>query len=178
MSVVLEAGVPDHAVGLIPLAVGCACCEALGGLGVDARLRWPNDVMVEDRKVAGVLVESGTVEGRVGRVVAGIGMNVANKAPVDEGISLQEVGVQAGVDEVRRAVLDRLDGYEEALAQGRAKDVCNAFMRHAWGIDRLLLLDGEPCFPREIAVDGALIVEDESGEISVHRSGSLRVPDA
>ncbi len=178
MSVVLESRVPEHAMGLVPLSVGCSCCEALRSLGVGAEVRWPNDVMVENRKVGGVLVESGMVEGRVSRVVAGVGINVGNEPPVEEGISLREVGVRASVDEVRRRVLDRLMEYEEILVEGKAKTVCNRFMRYAWGIDRLMLLDGVACFPREIAVDGALIVEDEEGEVSVHRTGSLRLPEA
>jgi len=43
---------------LIPLAVGVACCEAVREMGLAAELRWVNDVLVGDRKVAGFLIES------------------------------------------------------------------------------------------------------------------------
>lgn len=43
--------------GLISLAVGVACCEAVREMGAAAQVRWVNDVLVEGRKVAGFLIE-------------------------------------------------------------------------------------------------------------------------
>jgi BirA family biotin operon repressor/biotin-[acetyl-CoA-carboxylase] ligase len=60
---------------LLPLAAGVAvaeCCEALGAPA--AQVKWPNDVLVEGRKVAGILVEGRPQEGWA---VVGIGLNVA-----------------------------------------------------------------------------------------------------
>jgi BirA family biotin operon repressor/biotin-[acetyl-CoA-carboxylase] ligase len=60
----------------LPLAVGLAVCDALRSIGLTQfRLRWPNDVMVHDRKLAGLLLEQFVP----GRAVAGIGINVSNQ---------------------------------------------------------------------------------------------------
>jgi BirA family biotin operon repressor/biotin-[acetyl-CoA-carboxylase] ligase len=67
LSLVLR--VPDPA--LVPLAAGVAVAEAVGG---DARIKWPNDVLMDGRKVAGILVEGRPQEGWA---VLGIGLNVA-----------------------------------------------------------------------------------------------------
>jgi BirA family transcriptional regulator, biotin operon repressor / biotin---[acetyl-CoA-carboxylase] ligase len=56
---------------LLPLAAGVAVAEAAGP---SARVKWPNDVLIEDRKVAGILAES---RPPAGWVVLGIGVNVA-----------------------------------------------------------------------------------------------------
>jgi BirA family transcriptional regulator, biotin operon repressor / biotin---[acetyl-CoA-carboxylase] ligase len=56
---------------LVPLAAGVAVAEAVGP---DARIKWPNDVLVDGRKVAGILVEGRPQEGWA---VLGIGLNVA-----------------------------------------------------------------------------------------------------
>jgi BirA family transcriptional regulator, biotin operon repressor / biotin---[acetyl-CoA-carboxylase] ligase len=56
---------------LLPLAVGVAVAEEVGG---GARVRWPNDVLLDGRKVAGILVEGRPQERWA---VAGIGLNVA-----------------------------------------------------------------------------------------------------
>ena len=51
----------------------CALLETLSEQGVDGRLKWPNDVMVGDRKIAGILVEQA---GSDGDFVVGVGLNV------------------------------------------------------------------------------------------------------
>lgn len=176
MSVLLEASLPQNAAGLAPLAVGCACCQALEDLGAEALLRWPNDLMLDDAKVGGILVESRTEHDHLEQIVAGIGINVANDPPVETATRVQDAVPGATPADVRRAILDRLGPMEALLAEGQPKAICNQFMQNAWGIGRELLLDGDPCIPKEIAVDGALIVEDLEGNVEIHRTGSLRLP--
>jgi BirA family biotin operon repressor/biotin-[acetyl-CoA-carboxylase] ligase len=60
----------------LPMRCGVAVVEALARFGVDARLKWPNDVLIDGAKVAGVLVESGYLGERPEYFVAGIGLNV------------------------------------------------------------------------------------------------------
>ncbi len=175
-SILLSPEVPAVHQGLIPLAVGCACAEALEKAGVDLGIRWPNDLLLGDRKVGGILVEGRVLGSTLSQVVAGIGINVQNPAPMEGTASLSEVLPHLTPDQLLDAILARLDGYEAALARADAKLVCERFMRYAWGIDRDLVLDGQPCRPREIAVDGALIVERPDGSIDIARSGSLRLP--
>jgi BirA family biotin operon repressor/biotin-[acetyl-CoA-carboxylase] ligase len=60
----------------LSLAVGVAVCRTLRGLGAQGiRLKWPNDVWFEDRKLGGVLVEARTCGGRA-HVVLGVGLNL------------------------------------------------------------------------------------------------------
>src|SRR5579875_2824164 len=69
---VLAAEVPASAWGWLPLLAGLAVVAAVRGCtGVDALLKWPNDVMAEDRKLAGILAEQAGEA-----VVIGIGLNV------------------------------------------------------------------------------------------------------
>lgn len=74
----------------LPLLTGVAVARALGELGVDAALKWPNDVLVADRKVAGLLAER--VDTAAGpAAVLGIGLNVTTtraELPVDSATSL------------------------------------------------------------------------------------------
>lgn len=69
--------VPLARLGGLSLAVGVALAEAAVDLGVaDARVKWPNDVWVSGRKLAGVLIETGGELGGPVDVVVGVGMNV------------------------------------------------------------------------------------------------------
>jgi BirA family biotin operon repressor/biotin-[acetyl-CoA-carboxylase] ligase len=63
----------------LPLAVGVTVAETLASFGVEAQLKWPNDVLRHGRKLAGVLIETATVnDGRQPAVwaVVGIGLNI------------------------------------------------------------------------------------------------------
>ena len=76
--------------GLSALGLVIGVCElrALHGLGVThAKLKWPNDVLVDDRKLGGVLIELRAEQGGPACVVIGIGLNVALGAPVLEQIA-------------------------------------------------------------------------------------------
>jgi BirA family biotin operon repressor/biotin-[acetyl-CoA-carboxylase] ligase len=62
--------------GLLPIVAGLACAEGIGACcGLDVAVKWPNDVTVEGRKLAGILVETQLEGAEVRACVAGIGVN-------------------------------------------------------------------------------------------------------
>ena len=63
---------------LSSLLVGYALLQALTGMGVDVRLKWPNDLLLDGSKIGGILVEE-----RDGVLIAGVGINVAHCPPKD-----------------------------------------------------------------------------------------------
>ena len=79
MSVVAEPGPPAGAATLVPLAASLALADAvMEAAGAEADLKWPNDLLVGGRKVAGILVDaSAGAAGAVDSVVVGIGVNLA-----------------------------------------------------------------------------------------------------
>lgn len=107
-SVLLRPGREPARLGWLPLLAGLAAAEAVRGpSGLDVRVKWPNDLLVGDRKMAGLLAE------RTGdAVVVGIGLNVtmaADERPVPGATSLLLEG-SATLDraELLRAILVRL----------------------------------------------------------------------
>jgi BirA family transcriptional regulator, biotin operon repressor / biotin---[acetyl-CoA-carboxylase] ligase len=67
---------PGHRTGLLPTLAGLACAEGIEACcGVEAGIKWPNDVTAEGRKLAGVLVETHLEESKVRACVTGIGIN-------------------------------------------------------------------------------------------------------
>jgi BirA family biotin operon repressor/biotin-[acetyl-CoA-carboxylase] ligase len=81
------AAVPPARRGWLPLLTGLAVVSAIRAVtGVDARLKWPNDVLVGDRKLAGILAEQAA-----GAIAAGVGINVSTsraELPVQTATSL------------------------------------------------------------------------------------------
>jgi BirA family transcriptional regulator, biotin operon repressor / biotin---[acetyl-CoA-carboxylase] ligase len=99
---------------LLPLAAAVAVCEALP---VDALLKWPNDIWVGGRKIAGILLEGRPQEGWA---VIGIGLNVRTREFPDElrdtATSLALAGVETTVPEALAALLPALDRWLDAAA--------------------------------------------------------------
>jgi BirA family transcriptional regulator, biotin operon repressor / biotin---[acetyl-CoA-carboxylase] ligase len=107
----------------LPLAAAVAVSEALP---VEARIKWPNDVWIDGRKVAGILVEARPQEGWA---VLGIGLNVTtDKFPPElRATSLRLSGAPLSVDESLAALVASLRTWlprstEEILAAWRARD--------------------------------------------------------
>ena len=76
-SLVLRPRLAPDQLGLVTTALGVACAEAIEELtSIEPTIKWPNDVRIGGRKVAGILVESELAGASVGIVVAGMGINV------------------------------------------------------------------------------------------------------
>ena len=98
----------------LPLLTGLAVAATLRDrTGVDTRLKWPNDVVVDDRKLAGILVERVEATGRAPAAVIGIGLNVslrADELPVPGATSLSiEGATTTDRSMLLRALLRTLD---------------------------------------------------------------------
>lgn len=89
------AAAPSSTWGWLPLATGVAVVDAVADTGVTAGLKWPNDVLAGEGKLAGILAEVATGQGAV---VIGVGLNVSLRAQdvgVDGAVSLADLGVAA-----------------------------------------------------------------------------------
>jgi BirA family biotin operon repressor/biotin-[acetyl-CoA-carboxylase] ligase len=115
MSVLLRLrGIAPGALGWLPLLTGVAVADALrDAAGVDAKLKWPNDVLIDGRKVSGILAEvvPGQADQPIG-VVVGIGINVSlaeAELPVPHATSLALSGApDTDRTALARAVLDQI----------------------------------------------------------------------
>ncbi|MDP9096387.1 MAG: biotin--[acetyl-CoA-carboxylase] ligase, partial [Pseudomonadota bacterium] len=89
----------------LAFAAGLATIDALAASGVSGgrlRLKWPNDILLDTRKLAGLLVEA-SVTGTRSRTIVGIGINIATCPPdtAFPATSLAEAGVHVSVDALR-----------------------------------------------------------------------------
>jgi BirA family transcriptional regulator, biotin operon repressor / biotin---[acetyl-CoA-carboxylase] ligase len=146
---------------LLPLAAAVAVAEVAGGA---AAIKWPNDVQLGGRKVAGILVEGRPQEGWM---VLGIGVNVAVR-PDDLPPELRETATTLGLEpeDVERALGALLTALERWLAAPpgailsayRARDAL-AGKEIAWGTGR----------GRAAGVDeeGRLLVKTADGEVAL-----------
>jgi BirA family biotin operon repressor/biotin-[acetyl-CoA-carboxylase] ligase len=156
----------------LPLLTGLAVVDGLGSHGVQASLKWPNDVLVGESKVAGLLVER--VERPGGAVaVVGIGLNVSStrdELPVESATSLLLAGAgSADRSAVLQAVLESFTGWYEGWRAlgGRADRLRPSYVAACSTLGRRVRVElptGEPLEGRAVGVDddGRLRVDDGS----------------
>lgn len=164
-SIILRPRLAPAAWPLLSLAAAVAVARVVRRLaGVEARLKWPNDVVVAGRKLAGILLESRAGDGPV--VVVGIGVNVGQRRwPPDlEGraTSVQEASGRA-ID--REALL--LAVIEEvAIWRGHLEREGVAPVRAEWlalsdTIGRTVAVDGLRGVAIDLDTSGALVIEQD-----------------
>ena len=116
LSAVLRPAVEPARIASLALAVALGVVLGLERLGVFARLKWPNDVLLGDAKLAGVLLEMTAETDRVDRVIAGVGVNVQRPAgDIAENaafVSDQMPGVR-----LAQAAAAELDGIADAYSR-------------------------------------------------------------
>ena len=113
-------GIPARARGWIPLVAGAAMARAVAAqvaeAGHDARVKWPNDVLLDGAKLCGILAE--VVPGHPDAVVVGAGVNTrmtAEQLPVPTATSFAIAGLEADEDRLLADYLTALDEQLRAL---------------------------------------------------------------
>ena len=157
------------------LVVADAVDEVLGGEGPRARLKWPNDVLLDDRKVAGVLCEGRWQGDGLQWLALGVGVNVCNEIPAD--LARGAAALYEFRPGVRRVdLLNRLvPGVAAVTAGGLILNEAEgqAFSERDWLRARTLKA---PVPGRAIGIraDGALLVHDGAGTVAV-REGHVEL---
>ncbi len=121
-SLVLRPAWEPEAVGLVSLAAGAAMAEAASELSTrEVRCKWPNDLMMGESKVGGILGEAEVEAGRIGHVVLGIGVNLAEPEDMAGAGAIGNVDEEAlltGFLQRFRSMIE--DSPEEILSRWRA----------------------------------------------------------
>jgi BirA family biotin operon repressor/biotin-[acetyl-CoA-carboxylase] ligase len=164
---------PDLPVAQVPvytLAAAVATTRAARELGVDAGIKWPNDVLVgpDERKLAGILTEMEGEADRVSWVVVGIGVN----ANVDaEALPATATSLRGEVGEVDRAAFLRrlLESFDDLRRD--PETVLPAWREYALTLGKRVRVETPGGVVEGEAVDvtfpGTLLVDTDEGKVSV-----------
>ncbi len=128
------AGGPGESFPLLPLAAGLAAADAiLETAGVEARLKWPNDLVHGRRKLGGILTEGVFRPGAPGHAVVGIGLNVNHEEadfPADLRTAATSVrlitGRAADIEDLLAGLCRRLESWYNSLIRGDREGIVRA----------------------------------------------------
>jgi BirA family biotin operon repressor/biotin-[acetyl-CoA-carboxylase] ligase len=173
---------------LLPLAAGLAAAEAtLAAAGLDADLRWPNDLLIGPRKAGGILVETQTEGSAVAFAVIGIGINAHQRGfSADLATPATSLDLEAGRRVSRQALLVLLlKSLERETAGLLAPGAPEAILRRVerastWVRGRRVEVHGpQACTGVTAGLDehGFLLVRTDAGMVTV-RTGGIRAADS
>ncbi len=186
LSVILRPAVPVHKAPLITLMGAVAVAAAVREhLKIPAGIKWPNDVLVSGKKVAGLLTEMSAEPDRIRHIVLGIGVNVnmdARELPPDVRRTATTLAVESGAPVDRTAfvqeLLAGLDHWYQRFLKNEAE------VLKAWeGLNVTLgnrvtvsatgkRLEG---FARSVDAEGRLILELDDGTRQQVAAGDVTI---
>ena len=159
----------------IPLLVGAAVVQSVQSMGIhDASMKWPNDVLVSGRKLAGILCEVRSD----GHVVAGVGINVrfSDDPPDSRAISLDEVlkDAPSRLDNLVAGILRRLSQLVDGDSSQQQEAVTSVLGTIGRDVE-VLGRDGSTRIGHAVGLDeyGALRVRMTDGSTSVVTSSDI-----
>jgi BirA family biotin operon repressor/biotin-[acetyl-CoA-carboxylase] ligase len=178
LSVVLRPRLELSRLPLLSLAAAVAVAETLAEVaGLAPRLKWPNDVLVSGRKIAGILLESRL--GATPLVVLGIGLNLTQRTfPPGLADRATSVALQTArpVDRERllEVLLDALDRQRADLERGALAEVLQRWRALADTLGRSVTIDDVHGVAADIDEAGALVVADGDGRRRLVFAGEVR----
>jgi len=175
LSVLLRPQPPASTWPLLPFVAGVAVAEAVRSVaGLPAKLKWPNDVLIADRKLGGILTER--VEDAV---VVGIGVNVSlrvDELPTDQATSVAVAGGvtdrEALLKEVLRALARRYDTWHDA--DGAASAILPVYRDICATIGEAVVAH----LPGGQQVDGTVRAVDDDGRLAIETVDGTRLVSA
>lgn len=163
----------------LPLAIGVAIVETLRDFGVEAQLKWPNDVLKDGAKLAGILVETAAGRGPNAGcwAIIGIGINIAVPEELDRAIGgpVASLGAAASATDRNRLLAEMFDRLATALGAFEKTGLDSFVDRwnalHAWRGANVAIMDrGQSLHTgRALGIDrqGRLLLDTDNGEVAI-----------
>jgi len=150
--------------------------------GLEAKLKWPNDIVVHDKKVGGVLSEAVPSKKGPDSIIVGIGINVNNSgfpSPIkNTATSLKlESGRKIGREEVCAAVLSEFEKLYSTFLSGEKKQILDEWRTVSWTLGKIVSARTNKGDFKGEAVNlgeaGELIIKSKGGRINKLKPGQV-----
>lgn len=176
-SIVARPDVEPSAMALITLATGLGVRDAVAALVADrtSAVKWPNDIWIEGKKCAGILVESRMVGSRIEAVIIGVGLNVnrTDWPPELEGLATsvrleRERGAPLDRGEVFGAVLFSIERWVKRFIKDGSQILVDALRPHLALVGEEVRWDNGQGVFEGIDERGAARVRTDAGIVTLH----------
>lgn len=192
LSVILRPKIPPAESTIIPLSAALAVCNAIRKTcDVAATLKWPNDVIIDGRKVAGILLEMSSEADRIDYVVVGIGINAnVDASKIESAIKdsagyygatslIEELGIAVDRRKLLRQLLYELENAYSSILRGHSNMIIKKWKQLSHMLGKQVTVSQHDSEIKGVAtdldVDGALLIRERGGEIRRIVAGDVYV---
>ncbi|MGL4738022.1 MAG: biotin--[acetyl-CoA-carboxylase] ligase [Cellulosilyticaceae bacterium] len=185
MSFILRPDIEVQRVPQVTLVAGLSMCETIRECtGLDAKIKWPNDIVVQGKKVCGILAEMGMQGGKMLYVILGIGVNVNTECFPDELLHASSLGRLGGCTYGRSVLIAdfavRFERYYEQFKKAdyipqlvdKYKKMCVTLGKQAKLVEKE---EERIVYVVDLLPTGALQVINEAGEKEEIQSGEVSI---
>lgn len=143
--------------------VSLALCHALEDFGIRAKIKWPNDLVVGNQKIAGILIENQLKQNQLISSIIGIGLNVNQIAFNLTNITSMKLclGRDFEVDQVAFQLIQRLNELSIFIQSQRFYDLKNSYLQKMWLFDTWSLFNE----PGQEVFEGKIMDVNDSGQL-------------
>ena len=184
LSIVLKPNVDHSRLPLITLATGVAVAKTLEKIGVkNPEIKWPNDIIINGKKVCGILTEAVAKFNTIESVIVGVGIDAnltVNQFPeeLQEGTTTlkDELGKEGNENYLIQVFLEEFEDIYEQFIDGAYEDILKDWRKRSYSIGKIVEVR-EPfntsydAYVLGIAREGALVVEKIDGTLEKVMSG-------
>ena len=184
MSIILKPDIIPQKAPFITLIAGASIVKALNKLGVETFIKWPNDITINNKKVAGILTELSAEVDKINYIVLGIGINTKTMKFSQEiseiATSLYKEGYEISRVDIVKAILEEFEKlYLQYVNENVRKETLSICRKYSAiiGKDIYLIKEDEKELVRCLDVndDGNLIVRNENNIIQEIISGEISI---
>ena len=187
LTILLHPTLPIQHIQFITIAAAVAVAEAIGRTaGFDPQIKWVNDVLMDGRKLCGILTEA-MIEGETGTVsslIAGIGVNLRPNPDWPDEVravagALSEFGKPPRRAELAAAILSHFERAYSLLEQGRQAELLARYRSRLCCIGREITVIGPAAKYEALCTgldeNGHLLVRDKDGQEHTLSSGEISI---
>ncbi|UKN01695.1 biotin--[acetyl-CoA-carboxylase] ligase [Paracrocinitomix mangrovi] len=157
------------------IAVSLAVRKTLEDLSIQAKIKWPNDILVNDKKICGILIENQLAGQMVNTSVIGIGLNI-NQLDFAEGINATSIQLEKKQKVEVMDVFDHLYGYLDFYLNLLMEQNWSLLKKHYYQF--LYLLDAEAKFEDANGIfNGKIVGISENGLLLIQTASEKREYD-
>lgn len=139
-------------------------------LKLDIKLKWPNDVLVNGKKICGILMESLSEEVK-DWVTIGMGLNVEKTPDIENTVSLKDLGIKIGVGEVLGMVMNQFDYYHDMWLIYEFDKIRKIWLKSAYKLRKVITISNI-----SNRISGVFEGVDKEGNIIIRLASGEKIP--